>query len=102
MNFPTFGAPFSGIHQFAAKIGSNEGAFSSGGNSGAAGNGANGALPGAAGAGGGVPGAGTNHGGQQQDLNRYHGASNGNHFNQITTSSKMVQHSFRFSFFFLS
>ncbi|XP_035774463.1 zinc finger protein 236-like isoform X2 [Anopheles albimanus] len=86
MNFPTFGAPFSGIHQFAAKIGSNEGAFSSGGNSAAAGNGANGTLPGAAGAGGGVPGAGTNHGGQQQDLNRYHGASNGNHFNQITTS----------------
>ncbi|XP_058059048.1 zinc finger and SCAN domain-containing protein 30 [Anopheles bellator] len=80
MNFPAFGPPFSGIHQFAAKIGSNEGTPFSSSNS--TGNGGNGGL--SAGLGGGS--AGANLGQQQQDLNRYHGTANGNHFNQIATS----------------
>uniref|UniRef100_A0A182JCF5 C2H2-type domain-containing protein n=1 Tax=Anopheles atroparvus TaxID=41427 RepID=A0A182JCF5_ANOAO len=87
MNFSAFGGPFSGIHQFAAKFGSNDGAFSSTGNS--PGNGAAGTGNGAGlGTGTGVGGAtgGSNNLGQQQDLNRYHGAANGNHFNQNTTS----------------
>ncbi|XP_035891682.1 zinc finger protein 717 [Anopheles stephensi] len=89
MNFSAFGGPFSGIHQFAAKFGSNDGAFTS--TNSAPGNGAagaNGVGLGAAAGNNGVGGvAGANLGQQQQDLNnRYHGATNGNHFNQNTTS----------------
>uniref|UniRef100_A0A182NLD0 C2H2-type domain-containing protein n=1 Tax=Anopheles dirus TaxID=7168 RepID=A0A182NLD0_9DIPT len=85
MNFSAFGGPFSGIHQFAAKFGSNDGAFTSTnspGNGSAGGNGVG------LGAGNGVAAAATGSGnlGQQQDLNRYHGTTNGNHFNQNTTS----------------
>ncbi|XP_049278218.1 zinc finger and SCAN domain-containing protein 25 [Anopheles funestus] len=88
MNFSAFGGPFSGIHQFAAKFGSNDGAFTStnspGNGTAAATNGVG--LGAATGNGvGGVATAGSNIG-QQQDLNRYHGATNGNHFNQNTTS----------------
>ncbi|XP_053680003.1 zinc finger protein 8 [Anopheles nili] len=85
MNFSAFGGPFSGIHQFAAKFGGNEGAFATAngpGNGSAGGNGVG--LGNAASTGSGVPTSGNL--GQQQDLNRYHGASNGNHFNQNTTS----------------
>lgn len=86
MNFSAFGGPFSGIHQFAAKFGSNDGAFTS---TNSPGNGAAGAGNGSGlGTGSGVGGTtgGTNNLGQQQDLNRYHGGTNGNHFNQNTTS----------------
>ncbi|XP_058822692.1 zinc finger protein 410 [Topomyia yanbarensis] len=94
MNFSAFGGPFSGIHQFAAKFGSNDGAFTS--TNTAAGNGAGpGGIVGGGGGVGGVPGGGGGGGGAtgapgsasigQQDLNRYHG-SNGNHFNQNSTS----------------
>ncbi|KXJ77166.1 hypothetical protein RP20_CCG008196 [Aedes albopictus] len=99
MNFSAFGGPFSGIHQFAAKFGSNDGAFTSTTNSAAVaavtGNGAGpGGLGGAGAAGGGSGNAATagvpvSLGGiniGQQDLNRYHGATNGNHFNQNSTS----------------
>lgn len=102
MNFSAFGGPFSGIHQFAAKFGSNDGAFTSTTNSAAVaavtGNGAGpGGLGGAGAAGGGSGNAATagvpvSLGGiniGQQDLNRYHGATNGNHFNQNSTSSKL-------------
>lgn len=92
MNFSAFGGPFSGIHQFAAKFGSNDGAFTSTNTAAATGNGAG---PGGIGGGGGgtatpgvpVSAGGANIGGQQ-DLNRYHGSTNGNHFNQNSTSSK--------------
>ncbi|XP_055547254.1 zinc finger and BTB domain-containing protein 18.2-like [Wyeomyia smithii] len=85
MNFSAFGGPFSGIHQFAAKFGSNDGAFTS--TNATAGNGAGpGGLVGAAtGGGGGAAGAPGTTTISQQDLNRYHG-SNGNHFNQNSTS----------------
>ncbi|XP_058452220.1 zinc finger protein 37 homolog [Malaya genurostris] len=92
MNFSAFGGPFSGIHQFAAKFGSNDGAFTStntaagngAGPGGIVGGGGGGGGAGAAGGGGatGAPGSATI---SQQDLNRYHG-SNGNHFNQNSTS----------------
>nr|XP_040227676.2 zinc finger and SCAN domain-containing protein 25 [Anopheles coluzzii] len=92
MNFSAFGGPFSGIHQFAAKFGSNDGAFTSTNSPGSNGS----AGLGAAAAGNGVGGVATSAGGnmqqqqqqqqQQQDLNRYHGATNGNHFNQNATS----------------
>lgn len=98
MNFSAFGGPFSGIHQFAAKFGSNDGAFTSTTNSAVAavtGNGAGpGGLAGGAGGGGGgsaTPGVPVSAGGiniVQQDLNRYHASTNGNHFNQNSTSSK--------------
>ncbi|XP_062565707.1 zinc finger imprinted 3 [Armigeres subalbatus] len=90
MNFSAFGGPFSGIHQFAAKFGSNDGAFTSTTNSAVAAVTGNGTGPGGIGGiGGATPGisvsaSGTNIG--QQDLNRYHGSTNGNHFNQNTTS----------------
>ncbi|XP_050069502.1 zinc finger and SCAN domain-containing protein 25 [Anopheles maculipalpis] len=89
MNFSAFGGPFSGIHQFAAKFGSNDGAFTSTNSpgNGAAGTNGVGGL-GASAGNNGVGGVATTGGnlGQQQDLNRYHGATNGNHFNQNTTS----------------
>lgn len=96
MNFSAFGGPFSGIHQFAAKFGSNDGAFTSTNSAATTGNGAGpGGIGGGGGGGGGgtatpgvpVSAGGANIGGQQ-DLNRYHGSTNGNHFNQNSTSSK--------------
>uniref|UniRef100_A0A182P6R8 C2H2-type domain-containing protein n=1 Tax=Anopheles epiroticus TaxID=199890 RepID=A0A182P6R8_9DIPT len=89
MNFSAFGGPFSGIHQFAAKFGSNDGAFTSTnspGNNGPAGNGVaagNGVVTTAAGN---IAQQQQQQQQQQQDLSRYHGASNGNHFNQNATS----------------
>ncbi|XP_055640576.1 zinc finger protein 717 [Toxorhynchites rutilus septentrionalis] len=88
MNFSAFGGPFSGIHQFAAKFGSNDGAFTSTNTATGNGAGAGGVGASAGGAGGTATGALTAAGGAnigQQDLNRYHG-SNGNHFNQNSTS----------------
>uniref|UniRef100_A0A182KHX8 Uncharacterized protein n=1 Tax=Anopheles christyi TaxID=43041 RepID=A0A182KHX8_9DIPT len=64
MNFSAFGGPFSGIHQFAAKFGSNDGAFTS---TNSPGN--NGSAGAAATAGNGIGGVATSAGGnigQQQ------------------------------------
>lgn len=63
MNFSAFGGPFSGIHQFAAKFGhdSQNGPFGSSSSS---------------------------MNTQEVHGNRYH--ANGNHFNQNSTSSKII------------